>query len=1212
MPIFAQDIAYPRYSPLLVRSDMQPDQEYFLSLQFGTALHLLEQGQENVIAKLPDGTQVIIRSADVYIPPSPTYVRHGPGMSSRDRARIFFWDSPLRAESFLRHGPSELTRPFLQEAGLGAMPEILPVLNITHATGRSERSIRLINGVIPMAIDTLAFSHADSIEASRTVMIHILVDGSVYTRDFSQRQLHELSRMLEARNGELSPSPQVRQTVLYNTGDIIEVEGASLSGLRRLLPQGPGIADGTLSSAFLAALEQLQKDIASDEMAEHTHIIAILLGPGLDLGLIDDPTIASFAQEMARLTTQFGNIGLLFGSVTPEPTEIPARILSRLGRGLPYKAVDFGVALDAEIGIMLREIEQPHRNLDVDAFCARARDYGFPCLSSVGVEGWQKLLPHQKDISSLEWFSLPMWFVADENLLVVEAIQPDSSNNQLSTLEEMEAVKLELLREKTTGRQLTDLLKTASIDRARLQEELDSAQNMLAEAQLEIHRIQERTQVVLASAESRINYLQQELVKTTYGVQELERLLRNAYIRTEQSRVELGAALSESDILREALEAEKLQVSILDDELRDVELREQTLQRNLDEALIIRADYQDQITSLELYLAQEEDLRREVEALLATANKQLALSEATFSALQLQFDQLVFERDEFVALNATIASALNTTAAELERNKEGSERLAAEMAQQQLDFDSQVNSLEAGLARSETALESTRVQVLELEAFIMNLEVEKTQNENEIKNLTHELETVRGSLDNLNISLTKINSELQLAITELDRSRINEQMLMTEIAAFSRLVSETESELASVREALALSEEQGRVASALISTLQSQILTQAIELQHNETLSHDDRLKLTHNAIDDRLELLIASQAPALRQTLSALEALLKQARTIGEFEPSLIFPALESAIQTVLTAEFEIGTLISQKEEDYAQLLGMMVALEQLQREHVFEQEEVRTAYEAQIGYLQAESDAQKDKFAETLDRELEDLHAIYASELSNMHLAHAAELESVRSEFEAKSQASFLVLLDLVTALGVDLTQRPILGSELELLHRLAVFAKIKHSELQERAALAEVLLAQSSESVAERDEVITDMTDRLAATETELQFLREQMQVAIGVANENIQLLAGLRDIERQLETQNEAHRTEVNELRRQLVEAQDSKVVTTSETAMPEIKLTASSLRPRPRPEPIASVPPIPASRASRPSASAGEREATYSSGGGRLFGLRIFA
>lgn len=1200
-PVSAQDIAYPRHSPLLVQFKTPGGQDNPVSLPFGTILPLLEIGQSEVTAKLPDGAQVLIRSADVYIPPSPAFVRHGAGMSSQDRARLSFWDSALRAKGFLRHGPTELTRPFLQEAGIGGMPEILPVLDITDVTGHSERSIRLINGLIPMSIDTLAFSDADSVAASRPVILHILVDGSEYTREFSQRQLRDLSRMLDAQIVDPTAPVQVQQSVLFNNGEIIELEAASLSSLRRLLPQPPGVVDGTLSSAVLAAMQRVHDNIAADELAEKTHIVLVLLGPGLNAGLVDDPDLASLAQELARLATRSGNIGLLLGSVTPEPSEMPARILNGLGRGFPSRLVNFGAALDAEVVNMLGDLTQPLGGANVDALCTQARDYGFPCLSGVGVESWQQLLPDARDAAAMEWFSLPMWFVADDNLLVLETLPSVFSDNHLAGSQEMAALKSELFREKTMGMQLTEQLERASADRERLQHELDRTENILAETRLEARRHKEQAQVALSGAENRISLLQQELIETTRDAQELERLLRDSDVELEQGRRALELALAGSTAMREALEAERSQVSILAHELSERELSEQALQRNLAELGAIKAAQQDRMSSLEQNLAQEKHLRREVEAERNALFEQITMRDTALASLQIKLDRLVSERDEFEALNVSLESKLRVAETELQRSEQDSARLAMQIAQQQSYFDTQRNTLEADLADASAVLKKTRAQLLDRETLITNLQAQEKLNQDEKDNLSFELKTLRESAEKLNLSLVEIDAQLQLTVMELDQSRTQEQQLMAEIAGFSRLISEKESELLSVREALTKSEEQGRATAALVNTLQSQALMQAIGSQHHEMQSLDGRLTFSDTAAQERFGQLIASQAPALRQTRMSLEALSLQTQTIGEFDPILILPALESAIQSALTAEFQIGALITQKDEDYAQLLKTVVSPDNLHSEHISERQELQLAYDAEISRLQTALAAQQDMFAEILSQELEELHAIYAFRLDNMYLEHSAELDSLRAQYDEKTQTITLLLFDLATALSVDTAQIPQWSSELELLRELISRAEIKLSDLQARAIFAEELQGQTSEILVRRDEVVSDLTVRLTDSETELEFLREQMQLAIGVANENMQLLAYLQDMERQLSTQNDAHRTEVTELRRQLVEATGRDGNSTYETTMVETVRIPSGLRPQARPETLTVVSQIPASAVSRSPAATSEREPKRQSG-----------
>jgi len=112
----AQDIAYPRFSPLPVRQAADADPTP-LSLPFGVPLRVVERGTDHVLVLLADGRQVRVRPGDVVIPAGTAQAVAGPGFGIEGRVRLSFWDSPLRAQGFLRDGPSDQTRPLLVEAG---------------------------------------------------------------------------------------------------------------------------------------------------------------------------------------------------------------------------------------------------------------------------------------------------------------------------------------------------------------------------------------------------------------------------------------------------------------------------------------------------------------------------------------------------------------------------------------------------------------------------------------------------------------------------------------------------------------------------------------------------------------------------------------------------------------------------------------------------------------------------------------------------------------------------------------------------------------------------------------------------------------------------------------------------------------------------------------------------------------------------------------
>lgn len=1201
LPASAQDRAYPRQSPLSVRDLTQAGLERSVSIPFGTVLPLFEQGPGIATVELPDGSRVSVRAAELYIPQSPTYVRPGPGMLSADRARLSFWDSRLRAEGFLRHGPSEQTRPFLQEAGIGGMPEVLPVLNTAEVTVRSDRSILLVNGLVPMTTETLLFSDSDSVAATRPVTLHILIDGSVYARDFAQRRLRDFSRMIEVQAADVATLPEVRQTVLFNSGQTTQLETASLSSLRRLLPQAEGLPEGTLSSALLDALKNLRDVLAADEAGERTHIVLILLGPGLDGTLVNDPEFTSVAQELAHLASQSGNIGLLLGSITPEPSEMPALIMDRLGRGLPSRLVAFDSSLDADVADMLRDVTRPQASMNADTVCIAGRSRGFPCLSGISIEGWQQILPDPRDVMALEWFSLPMWFVVDNNLLVLESQPLISSDKPFTETGRVQALESELLREKTATRLLAEQLASAEADRQLLKQDVNRANAAIEESRSEIEQHHALAQSAIAASEDRVAYLQQELVQSMRRARDLDRLLRTTEAQLDQSRTDLAAAVADTDLARRALESESLRVSVLSYELEEAETRIQSLQRTLDGVETVTVAQKENIEALKTDLFREERARRQIEAELDTSKEQIIVLDAVVSSLQSHSDRLAADLRDLDLLNVTLGSELVRITAQLALSEEELARRITQVAQQQSDFDTRYSALGADLADTAAALELALTDVAEREARLVELEAQETESANQRDRLARDLEQARNNADLLEVSLQEMTSQLQLVMSDLDQSRTAEHDLMAQITALSAQLTEKEKEFAdlqleliAVNDALSQSKERDRNRDDLIARLQS-----STQGDKDNNLALDVQLDevLPLSVDQDHFRQLTASQFPVFVQTRSILENMRAEAQVSGRVEHLLNLSSLENISQSLLVAEIQVGALLVQRDELQESLLRVTVESDNLKHQHIAEKDALNIDHSGKIESLQAELSAQEDMFAISKSREIADLHADYKTKLNELRIEHLAELDALRIASEIEAREAYEVLVHLASALGADVVQAAYTRSDHNLLREVVDIADIIVPAVENRVAVAEGLLAQASASLSDREEVISDLTDRLVASQAEGELLREQMQLAIGVANENMQLVAVIHDMERQLLAQEEAHRAEVNDLSRKLASSSVSHTGSDFVEPIVEVTSNAPTVRPRPRPAAILAPRELPAPQASPPASTPREREPT---------------
>lgn len=862
-PVSAQDLAYPRYSPLPVRDAAAQDGTpvHSISLAFGTALQVLEQSQGHAIVVLQDGSQVRVRLSDLFIPPTPSHVRFGAAFVTADRARLSFWDSPLRAEGFLRDGPSAQTRPILQEIGAGGLPALLPVSETIQVPIRADRTVLLAGGLVPMPGETLALLDDTNAAAARPVTLHVIVDGSEYTRDFSQRQLQDLSRMIEAQAADALALPQVSLTVVFNSGAVTVPEATVPSGLRRILPQVDTTENGTLSSALVAALDRLQADIVAASSPDRAHVVLVLLGPGLHVDLLDDPAFLSVAEGLRRIP---GDIGLLLGAVTPEPSDIPARLLSRLGGAFPTRLTVFGANLGFEVADMVREVTRTRSAPDIAALCRIAQDRGVPCLSAPDAETLRRLLPVVSDTPP-DWFAMPLWYVVDGNLLMMEqrdavtavplrhAPEENAADRLAVAQARADALQIDLTRQQIALQAME--AQVAALREVQARAEQD--RNQAAEAaSAEMARIEEMSLAALATLEERAAGLDRALAdaRALNGDLASQTVAREADLRAAHAA--LAAAEIAADTLRTENFAANGRITTLTRDLADAEARALGTEAELAEVRAASIAQADLIETLDRALTEAVTDSARVEAELVLAQENTALLEAELAATT----------DELSLSAADLAG------------------LIVQLATQQEVFDTQKVALEAALAdaldaqtRAEADLAMRDGQINALEARIVESAEDRTR-------LYRALEETRRIVARLELDVLLGEEELAEVIADLDRSRDEVRTLRSAEVELLRTLGEDEVD--DLRAALAaeLSTEQEAHAATRAGLVETEQAIARVLVDLATVLGIDMAWSEQDQSDLDLLAFLVAEvgdQLPRTTETVRSVEAELVEARTL-------------------------------------------------------------------------------------------------------------------------------------------------------------------------------------------------------------------------------------------------------------------------------------------------------------------------------------------
>lgn len=1020
-----QQLVVPRLSPLQTMTEL-PSEGLLVpaervSVAFGTLLTVLDRDEDTLLIRFPDGREALVRSAELYDINSDAMVVPKAAETVMERPQLFFWDSALRAEAFLRSGPSNASRPLFQEIRGSRFPDQFPISRSFKVDTQLGRSSILAEGLIPVDARSISALTDTDEDMDRRVSLHVIVDGSPYARDFSQRRLSELSRQIEPSTGLSSTDLKVTQTVILEDGSRTEVTPIPLSGLRQILPTSAAHGEsGTgFSAGFVSAIRAVRAEIAASEENGRDHIILLLVGPGLQAAIAEHPSLTRLNTDFAALTEDGSRIALLMASVTPEPSDAPQQVLSALSAGLPRSIVGFDESLTEQLGALYTSLgARGGAGEKIASRCEVTGDLKTLCLASLDPAQLQGLLPHAAS-QDLEWVGFPLWFIVDGSILRLEervsSVSIDDSDGHDHSLSQ--AAAQSLLTQKEQIRALEKDIQTASSDLSKAQDQISALQTEVAvlNSQLveneQIHRAQERLgqenlralEVQLAAVEDlaqryklEINALTSEVAQKDKEVQLLEEV-RASLTQDLNSLTELREKdAREREVLQagfDELEADILVVSArtyaLNQENAELRSRLGDAEGLLANALGERQSIQGELTETLNTLATLQSEQAQSKAELESAQEMIREEREKTLSLEITTKQLTAELERLrrQQVNEEVASAARLQAMENTLSAERAGRTAADQKVEGLAADyAQLDKDYRSLLKKNADWEAERRFLIQ---SLSEQDARSMADQRTIKDLEEQvsIETQRTA------ELAQKEDEQTARIRSLEETITAQERELGELN--NLLVARMETD--EVSEALRVSVEELRSKSALLQTeaarLQAKHTADALRIQALETTAVElDRALTASNAFFQELTSRISLGASRIGLSLPAtgspngdilatIDSLFN--RVVAEIERSTQASAqVEASKQNLRDREAQetdwteeariLSERISVLEKEKAQLLEQMdvakgVAQENLQLVEIIKKAEQE--WTIREGTLLAEIQALKHAQTATID---------------------------------------------------------------------------------------------------------------------------------------------------------------------------------------------------------------------------------------------------
>ena len=394
------EVALPRLSPLAVVNVDGVATGQAVAVPFGLPLELLDRtisGGTIVMVQDATGAAFTVRATDLI---APTAAQAGlvamaePGRHNGLRPDMPLWDSAARARLYLQGALSDSLRPAFTELPGGVFPtQGLPIFAVETAPTSIGYPVMMAGAWVPVMPEALDPSAS---AAPRKFMLHVLVDGSDYARDFTLESLQQVSRVVA--QGDLIDS--FSRQVIYDNGMLRDEGQVAAAGLRAEWPEAGRGTGGTLTDALATALDNLATSIAPGDGV--AHVALVLVGPGLGTEPLALARVAAAGQKLRDLR------GVVLVQGTPEPNPANEMVLRQIAGGTAAQFLDFGGdVMGAVEGVVSTAPADNATTLGAwrDKVCALAADRTLPCvIAAPGV------LP---SVLEANWVALPLWFVMD-------------------------------------------------------------------------------------------------------------------------------------------------------------------------------------------------------------------------------------------------------------------------------------------------------------------------------------------------------------------------------------------------------------------------------------------------------------------------------------------------------------------------------------------------------------------------------------------------------------------------------------------------------------------------------------------------------------------------------------------------------------------------------------------------------------------------------
>lgn len=730
----AADIVLPRLGPLpLVAEDGGDGGEE--QVAFGQPLFVMGQDGDVLLVETEAGTALRVQAADVIAAPLQGLTLRAAAedaAAAAGRPNLLLWDSALRGRSYLGGAiADDLAAPFALPAGQVVPDLALPVLSVEAAPSSVGVSVTMVGALFPLLPEMLEPANL----GGRGIVLHVVVDGSDYAREFTLEALQKLSRGLAAGQGGMEGLAQVTRQVIFETGALRDDGEMTVSGLRAewALPEG-GENPGGLSHALVAALDGVADKIAPDD--EMTHVVLVLVGPGLSAegGIMADAE--AVGRHVAALRDGGGDVrGVVLLQGTPEPNPANDILLATLSGGAETRSLGFGADPLDGLGALLAAPSNRAAVVDAATACQGAEAAGLPCLLPQG-----KALP-QGTAAALardrgaDWVAMPLWLVAETApfILLPDGVEPGVAEAAQNAIRRCHSVGQIWAGEDNTcaphvvgnnsalAAQVTNLMAELSERNA----ERDTLQQDLLTAEAEQDSLQESLETSLAEvATSRdtIVELQDQMAELVASTQE-----QAERIKTQEAELtQLGTSLAEGQTLRAELEHE------VDARKAELETMQASALAEQDAARDRLAAAASELEALVENLADLSADRDKVAASLVAAEADLASLTAERDDIARQLADMAVATDALRQANAELGAARDaaqTAALAATHERDG---LAARLAQAEA----------AGVLRDE-ALESAKARIADMEGLANKLSVVGDDAGQQVTILNQQLEEER-------------------------------------------------------------------------------------------------------------------------------------------------------------------------------------------------------------------------------------------------------------------------------------------------------------------------------------------------------------------------------------------------------------------------------------------------------------------------------------